>query len=74
MDNHSDFTYKIFRKTEDGQDVFVAGRAALEEAKQLIASMTEYWPGDYSIECGGSLSGAGPSPKPSFTSDLHPYH
>jgi hypothetical protein len=42
--------YRIVRKLEDGQEVFVASRNNLVEAKTLADSLIEYWPGDYSIQ------------------------
>jgi hypothetical protein len=64
MDNGPGETYRVVRKLEDGQEVFVASRKDLLEAEQLIASLMECWPGDYSIQGTDSLSRAFREEKP----------
>jgi hypothetical protein len=58
MDKGAGERYRVVRKLEDGQEVFVAGRKDLREAEQLIASLIECWPGDYSILGPDSLNRA----------------
>jgi hypothetical protein len=41
--------YEIVRTLEDGQRVQVATLHDLNKARGLVASLTEYWPGAYSI-------------------------
>jgi hypothetical protein len=41
--------YKIFRTLPDGEELFVAGRATLPEAKLCVERFTACWPGKYSI-------------------------
>jgi hypothetical protein len=49
MERHSTRTYRVLRKLDDGQEVFVASLGDYVEARALIESLKEYWPGDYSI-------------------------
>ena len=41
--------YTIVREVEDGQRVPVSTLENYEQAERLISSLSEYWPGDYSI-------------------------
>jgi hypothetical protein len=41
--------YKIVRTLQDGQRVQVGTFRDLSEAKGLVAALSEYWPGGYSI-------------------------
>jgi hypothetical protein len=41
--------YEVVRTLEDGQRVQVGTFQELSEARGLIASLSEYWPGGYSI-------------------------
>jgi hypothetical protein len=50
MDTHAEGIYRVVRRLDDGQEVFVARRADLIEARALIESLREYWPGDYYID------------------------
>jgi hypothetical protein len=42
--------YKIVRKIEDGEFLDVATCEDLSQAKQLLDSFKEYFPGDYLIQ------------------------
>lgn len=45
--------YEIVRTLEDGQTVRVGTFQDLDKARGLVASLSEYWPGAYSIvPCG----------------------
>lgn len=46
---NNDAPYKIFRILRDGEELFVAGRADLREAKACVDKFLECWPGKYSI-------------------------
>jgi hypothetical protein len=48
--------YKILRKLENGELLEVGSLNDLSEAKQLLESFNEHWPGDYRIQ--DSTSGA----------------
>jgi hypothetical protein len=48
--------YRIVRTLEDGQEIVVATFGILDDAKTLLASLKEYWPGDYSIQEADSLN------------------
>ena len=41
--------YKIFRKLDSGELLWMALRDSLEEAEQLVESFSEHWPGEYVI-------------------------
>ena len=41
--------YEVVRKLEDGQSVPVGTFQRLSEARGLVAALSEYWPGGYSI-------------------------
>lgn len=41
--------YEIVRTLEDGQTVRVGTFRELDKARGLVASLSEYWPGAYSI-------------------------
>jgi hypothetical protein len=41
--------YKILRELDDGEFLWMASRDNPEEAKQLIESFREHWPGEYVI-------------------------
>ena len=41
--------YQIVRVLEDGARIAVSSLEDPEEARNLIASLNEFWPGDYSI-------------------------
>jgi hypothetical protein len=41
--------YEIVRTLEDGQRVQVGTFKDLDEARGLVAALSEYWPGGYSI-------------------------
>jgi hypothetical protein len=64
MDNGSGESYRVVRKLEDGQELFVASRNEFIEAEQLIASLMECWPGDYLIRGPDSLTQAFQNEKP----------
>jgi hypothetical protein len=49
VDDDFERAYKIFRVLEDGQQMFVASFDDIDEARNLVASLKEIWPGDYSI-------------------------
>jgi hypothetical protein len=42
-------TYKIVRDLPDGQRVLVGSFKNVNEARKRIATLSEYWPGDYTI-------------------------
>lgn len=42
--------YKIFRKLETGELLMLASSDNLDQAKQLVESLNEHWPGDYSVQ------------------------
>jgi hypothetical protein len=42
--------YKIFRKLETGELLLVASFDDLDQAKQLVESLNEHWPADYSVQ------------------------
>jgi hypothetical protein len=46
------FGFDIFRKLETGEVVSIASRSSLEEATELLNSLQQQWPGDYSIREG----------------------
>jgi hypothetical protein len=46
---NNDAPYKIFRILRDGEELFVAGRADLREAKACVDKFLGCWPGKYSI-------------------------
>jgi hypothetical protein len=48
--------YKIFRKLETGELLLLASFDDLDQAKELVQSLNEHWPGDYSVQ--DSVSGA----------------
>jgi hypothetical protein len=48
--------YRIVRTLEDGQEISVATFGILDDAETLLASLKEYWPGDYSIQQSDSLN------------------
>jgi len=48
--------YRIVRTLEDGQEISVATFGILDDAEMLLASLKEYWPGDYSIQQSDSLN------------------
>ena len=56
MDTHAEGIYRVVRRLDDGQEVFVARRADLIEARELIESLREYWPGDYCIDLPVSIN------------------
>lgn len=39
--------YNIFRRLDDGQILHVAWRRSPEQARQLIADLSDTWPGEY---------------------------
>jgi hypothetical protein len=41
--------YTIFRKLETGELLRVAARDDLHQAQQLVQSLDEHWPADYTI-------------------------
>ena len=49
MDQDTELPYKIFRKTEDDQELFVSSRKDLAEAERFVGTLNESWPGDYLI-------------------------
>ena len=44
-----DAPYKIVRVLRDGEELFVAGRDNLTDAKRCAAKFIECWPGKYMI-------------------------
>jgi hypothetical protein len=48
--------YKIFRVLRDGEELFVAGRPGLMEAKECVAKFIDCWPGQYLIHGPGSFT------------------
>lgn len=46
---NDDSPYKVFRILRDGEELFVAGRANLGEAKKCVEKFIACWPGPYSI-------------------------
>jgi len=42
--------YKIFLTLETGEVLELTRKDRLNEAKQLLESFSEHWPGDYSIQ------------------------
>jgi hypothetical protein len=48
--------YRIVRTLEDGQEIAVATFGILGDVETLLASLKEYWPGDYSIQESDSLN------------------
>ena len=52
--------YEIVRTLEDGQTVRVGTYRDLSKARGLVASLSEYWPGAYSIvPCGSERHNKG---------------
>lgn len=49
MENKIKPLYTIVREVEDGQRVPVSTLESYDQAERLIRSLSEYWPGDYSI-------------------------
>ena len=47
--------YTVYRILEDGQHVFVAGFDQLQKAQGTISSLSEFWPGDYTIHSADSF-------------------
>ena len=54
--------YTVYRILEDGQHVFVAGFDQLQKAQETISSLSEYWPGDYTIHFADALIPADRAP------------
>lgn len=54
--------YRVFRKLINGEQMLVASRNERGEAADLVESLQQYWPGDYSVREEGyeedALSGA----------------
>jgi hypothetical protein len=46
--------YKVIRALPDGQDVAVGAFEDVREARRIIQTLSEYWPGDYRILQPGS--------------------
>lgn len=46
---NDDAPYKIVRVLRDGEELFVAGRENLIEAKKCVDKFIECWPGKYMI-------------------------
>ena len=49
MDEDSERPYKVFRRTAEGLELHVASLKDLPEAEKLVASLSEFWPGEYLI-------------------------
>ncbi len=49
MGRNNNKRYQIVRVLEDGARIAVSSLEDPEEARKLIASLNEFWPGDYSI-------------------------
>lgn len=49
MENQNRRLYTIMRQVEDGQRVPVSTLEDYQQAQRLISSLSEYWPGGYSI-------------------------
>jgi hypothetical protein len=49
MDRRIEKRYKIVRVLEDGERIPVSSLEDADEARRLIASLNEYWPGNYSM-------------------------
>jgi hypothetical protein len=47
--------FTVYRVLEDGQHVFVAGFDQLQKAQETISSLSEFWPGDYTIHSADSF-------------------
>ena len=41
--------FKVIRELPDGQRVLVGAYGDVREARKMIESLSEYWPGDYRI-------------------------
>lgn len=41
--------YRVFRKLINGEQMLVASRNEREHALELVESLKQYWPGDYSV-------------------------
>jgi hypothetical protein len=46
---NEDVPFKIVRILRDGEELFVAGRGGLAEAKKCVAKFIDRWPGKYAI-------------------------
>ena len=53
---NDDAPYKIVRVLRDGEELFVAGRENLIDAKKCAAKFFECWPGKYMIHGPESLN------------------
>jgi len=42
--------YNISRKVANGEILMLAVRRELDEAKKVLATLNEHWPGDYLIQ------------------------
>jgi hypothetical protein len=49
MERRIEKRYKIVRVLEDGERIPVSSLEDADEARRLIASLNEYWPGNYSM-------------------------
>ena len=49
---------KVIRELPDGQSVSVGAYESVREARRMIESLSEYWPGDYRILRSGSFDWA----------------
>jgi hypothetical protein len=60
MDTHAEGIYRVIRRLDDGQEVFIARRADIIDARALIESLRAFWPGDYYIELPVSINFSAP--------------
>jgi hypothetical protein len=42
--------YRVFRKLPNGERIVVASRNEMDQVTQLVNSLKEHWPGDYTVE------------------------
>ena len=42
--------YRLFRKMENGEKLFLGEFPSVEEAERIALEMNEHWPADYVIE------------------------
>jgi hypothetical protein len=57
METISERPYKVMCTLPDGQRVLVGDFKDVNEARKLVAGLSEYWPGDYSIVRSNSEQG-----------------
>ena len=46
-------TYRLVRKLDNGEVLFLAAYKDVREAKKAAAAMNQHWPGEYAIYAAG---------------------